>query len=275
MVLLKLLIATLLLVLSGSDAGPTYLRADGKSVNAYNIIKNALGGGAYEVSDNCHRVAHITQRNDSELGTPVFNFALHAKSDNDRCQSGIKDRQRTEIKVDKNSNEYLKCLNGQSVSYSWDVHLDVKFQPSMAFTHIFQIKAVGKEASKPFITITPKIKSNKRVLQIIHSGKNSKRDNTVFEDDLSKYTGRWVHVTVKYTCKVGGSINIRMRPTQQPTQQIMDYKNDTIDLWRSGNGFLRPKWGIYRSLNNRNNLRDENVYFNNFCIGKGGGELCN
>ena len=32
---------------------------------------------------------------------------------------------------------------------------------------------------------------------------------------------------------------------------------------------IRPKWGIYRSLDNAQQLRDEQVRFNNFCIAKG------
>jgi len=42
-----------------------------------------------------------------------------------------------------------------------------------------------------------------------------------------------------------------------------------LEMWRDGATFMRPKWGIYRSLNNQINLRDETVLFDSFCIGKG------
>jgi hypothetical protein len=33
--------------------------------------------------------------------------------------------------------------------------------------------------------------------------------------------------------------------------------------------FCRPKWGIYRSLNDATYLRDEDVLFADFCVAKG------
>jgi len=44
-------------------------------------------------------------------------------------------------------------------------------------------------------------------------------------------------------------------------------------MWRGDATFNRPKWGIYRSLNSSNYLRDEQVLFANFCIGKGN-DIC-
>src|SRR2546422_10432370 len=38
---------------------------------------------------------------------------------------------------------------------------------------------------------------------------------------------------------------------------------------RSTCTFVRPKWGIYRSLNNVAALRDEQVRFDDFCLAKG------
>ena len=35
---------------------------------------------------------------------------------------------------------------------------------------------------------------------------------------------------------------------------------------RPTNDFIRPKWGIYRSLNNPGDLRDESTRFNAFSI---------
>jgi MYXO-CTERM domain-containing protein len=38
------------------------------------------------------------------------------------------------------------------------------------------------------------------------------------------------------------------------------------DTWDDGSGGHDPKWGIYRSLNNRGDLRDEQVRFADFCV---------
>jgi len=37
-------------------------------------------------------------------------------------------------------------------------------------------------------------------------------------------------------------------------------------MWKTGADFQRTKWGIYRSLNNDQDLRDEIVYFTDFYI---------
>jgi Dockerin type I domain len=49
---------------------------------------------------------------------------------------------------------------------------------------------------------------------------------------------------------------------------LLSYSNNDLDLWR-GTTIVRPKWGIYRSLDNAQQLRDEQVRFDNFCLAKG------
>src|SRR5262249_507809 len=51
--------------------------------------------------------------------------------------------------------------------------------------------------------------------------------------------------------------------------QLLSVSSNDIDLWRTGTTFVRPKWGIYRSLNNAEYLRDEVVLFADFCLAKG------
>lgn len=138
-----------------------HLRADGNSPNTYNLINSVLGGTAVEVPDCVHPIQHITQVHDNELNIPVFNFLSHVDYDNDRCRNF--DRMRTEIKTYDKSPSHLIGFYRERVSYSWDLKLDLQFQPSTAFTHIFQVKPVGGEESQPFITLTPRLRSGNRV----------------------------------------------------------------------------------------------------------------
>lgn len=144
-----------------SFAQRVYLRADGNSPNTYNLINSVLGGTAVEVPDCVHPIQHITQVHDADLNIPVFNFLSHVDLDNDRCRNF--DRMRTEIKTYDKSPERLIGFYRDRVSYSWDLKLDSQFQPSTAFTHIFQVKPVGGEESQPFITLTPRLRSGNRV----------------------------------------------------------------------------------------------------------------
>lgn len=51
---------------------------------------------------------------------------------------------------------------------------------------------------------------------------------------------------------------------------IFDIEDTGLDLWRGEDlsHFVRPKWGIYRSIADADNLRpdEENVRFANFSI---------
>ncbi|HQG68611.1 MAG TPA: hypothetical protein PLW20_08450, partial [Paludibacteraceae bacterium] len=47
---------------------------------------------------------------------------------------------------------------------------------------------------------------------------------------------------------------------------LLDYENQHLLTIRPDNNFIRPKWGIYRSLLSSQDLRDESVRFADFSI---------
>ena len=47
---------------------------------------------------------------------------------------------------------------------------------------------------------------------------------------------------------------------------MFEYANNSIVNWRPEADFVRPKWGIYRSIVNAQDLRDEEVLFADFSI---------
>ena len=47
---------------------------------------------------------------------------------------------------------------------------------------------------------------------------------------------------------------------------LFSYSDDNIINWREDTEFVRPKWGIYRSLINAQDLRDEEVLYSDFSI---------
>jgi len=49
---------------------------------------------------------------------------------------------------------------------------------------------------------------------------------------------------------------------------LLSYSNSNLMTIRYNNSFIRPKWGIYRSLNTPSDLRDEAIRFNSFSIGE-------
>ena len=243
-----------------------YLTADGQT-DTYTLINQTLGGTAEEVPDCSHPGfgPHITQAFDDELGKNVFVFSIHVTPDNDRCAAF--DRQRNEIKTYGPSPAYLKGFYGDTVTFRWRFRLDAGFQPSPNFTHIHQIKAGDGDAAAPIITLTPRAGSPGR-LQIIHVGSTG-HSTTVATTALEPFKGAWVEAYERITYAFDGSYAITLTNLSDGTE-ILSYSNNLIDMWRNQTTFVRPKWGIYRSLNSPDYLRDEDVRFDNFCLAKGG-----
>lgn len=266
------LVINLIVLVAPFANGKTWLRADGRSDDTYSLLNSVLGGTAYEVPDCAHSGygPHITQRTDSELNRPVFAFHAHVSQDNDRCINF--DRQRVEIKTYDPSPSSTKGYEGETVTLSWNFRLNSQFQASSKFTHIHQIKAKGGDDSLPLITLTPRKKGSSNVLEVIYTGRDGNA-RVLQNDDLSKFAGKWVHAVEQLTYSKNGKYSLVLTRTDNG-QHLLTVTNNNIDLWRDNTEFIRPKWGIYRSLGESSALRDEHVYFDNFCLGKGTSDMC-
>ncbi len=258
----------LIAVLGGAtlSSAQIILSADGATA-AYNRIQSVLKS-APETPDCSHPAfgPHITQGLDSDLGKYVFVFNIHVTPDNDRCVAF--DRQRLEIKTEGNSStpDYLKGFLNDSVTFRWKVKLPVGFQPSSSFTHIHQIKAYDGDDSAPIITLTPR-KGNPNILQLIHIDSKGVT-TTLTSTPLQPFIGVWVEGYEKITYSYTGQYSIVIKRLSDGAT-LFSYSNPNLDLWRNGTTVVRPKWGIYRSLNNADQLRDEQVRYDRFCLAKG------
>jgi len=89
---------------------------------------------------------------------------------------------------------------------------------------------------------------------------------------LSNFKGQWIEAFERTLYATNGSYELTLRRVSDGFV-LLSYTNNNLNLWRGDATFNRPKWGIYRSLNSSNYLRDEQVLFANFCIGKGN-DIC-
>jgi hypothetical protein len=248
------------------------LNADGPG-NTYELINSVLGGSAEEVPDCAHPEfgRHIAEAWDNILGRYVFVFYIHVTPDNDRCSAF--DRQRNEIKTYGPSPDYLKGMYGDLCNYRWKFKLDAGFQPSPNFTHIHQIKAGdGSDSDSPLITITPRSASPER-LEIIYTAPNGlSGSGTKATAPLAGFKGQWIEAFERTLYASNGTYELTLRRVSDGFV-LLSYTNTNLNMWRGDATFNRPKWGIYRSINSSNYLRDEQVLFANFCIGKGN-DIC-
>jgi len=214
---------------------------------------------------------HVTQAFDNTLGKYVFVFHSHADADDDRCTN--EDRVRMEIKGGSGSPADMQHTQGQTAYYRWKFKLDAGFIPSSRFTHIFQIKAIEGDAGAPLITITPRAGSPEK-MQIIHSsGEGSGSLGTVKQVDLAPFKGNWIEAYVKYKSSDGSAGTFEITLTRLSDGAVLlSYSNSSLDMWREGADYNRPKWGVYRGKDDV--LRDEQVLFNDFCVTESSAGLC-
>uniref|UniRef100_UPI0040474C2F T9SS type A sorting domain-containing protein n=1 Tax=Mariniflexile sp. TaxID=1979402 RepID=UPI0040474C2F len=243
------------------------LNADGPG-NTYELINSILAPGfdVIEAPDCSHTAfgRHIDEIFDADLNTNVFRFQIHVTPDNDRCINV--DRQRNEIKVYDKSPNNLKGIEEESVVYKWKFKLDEFFQSSSNFTHIHQLKSVGGLYEEtPMYTLTTRKGTTPVTDQLELRYAETLTQSTLKKTNLTPFKGTWVDVTETIKYGSSGTYSIIIKKVSDGTE-LFSYSNSSIINWQTGASFVRPKWGIYRSLNSPLDLRDENVLFANFSI---------
>lgn len=163
--------------------------------------------------------------------------------------------------------DFLKGFKGDTVVFKWRFKLDSDFLASKSFTHLHQIKAFDGDDDLPLITLTAR-KGTPDVLQVIHVDSTSTTRVLNSSASLSEFRGVWVEVYEKITYGAIGSYLIEIKRVSDG-RKILSYSNPSLDMWRNGTTVVRPKWGIYRSLQHAEQIRDESVAFADFCLSKG------
>ena len=259
-------------LLKADGPGDTYVLINkaftpikGSAIEAPGVIKNNCDNhSSYQNSEGNNN--HITEVIDKKQG-PVFQFTVHAKEDIDRDKCQKKDRQRNEIKTYKSSPDYLKATKGEKVEYKWTMKLPKDFQPCNKFTHLHQIKSVGgikAEEKIPLITFTAYRKESGDVLNIRYAPKD--KQETIAKIKLNKLYGNWLEFTetIDYS-KRKGNYSLTVKNLDNHNKIIFEL-DKKIDTYKKNAEFMRPKWGIYRSLKEPTKIKDESILFGYFKI---------
>ncbi len=247
-----------------SGGSGTLLKADGPG-NTYALIASVLAPGSNPIeAPDCSHPGfgdHIDEVMDNELGRPVFRFHIHTEEDDDRCINF--DRQRNEIKSYDKSPDNLLGVENETVVYSWKFKLPAGFQSSPNFTHIHQLKSVGGSLeSMPIYTLTTR-KGNPDQMELRYAETDTQV--TLAKTALSPLVDTWVEVTETITYGMAGTYDISIKRISDEVV-LFSYATDSIINWRPGGTFVRPKWGIYRSLINAQDLRDETLLYADFRV---------
>lgn len=239
---------------------------------AYTVIKQVLGRTGFNTPDCTHPEfgPHIRFENDASLGR-VFAFHLHVAPDGDMCFNT--NHPRNEIKVDAQSPDYLKVYHNDTATYRWLFRLPPGFQSSYNFTYIHQIKAVDGDTLKPLIAFnTQRGRNGAPDRFMLNHVDSAGVRRTLRSIDLTPLQGEWVEAQEKLTADTHGHYSLTLTRVRDQAR-LLDYRSDDIDMWRfSGTTFIRPKWGFYRSVDNPQYLRDDQVNYKRFCLAKGDDE---
>ena len=248
------------------------LFADGymKGIDTYQLIKNFAGPKSIEAPDlysnNHPGKPHIVEATDDVVGDH-FVFSIHKAYDKDRDVSSIKDRQRNEIKAYAKSSNELKAYKNEILSYNWKFKLNKGISVSKNFTHFFQLKAVDGGVGTPILTLSGRNK-NGEWLEVIHTIHGKK--TLLKKVPLQALKGRWLQVSCVVHYRNNGQLQLLI--TDLANEPIIELSLNNIDMLRGENrgDFVRPKWGIYRSLRSKEMLRDaeEKVFFADFSVQK-------
>jgi hypothetical protein len=138
---------------------------------------------------------------------------------------------------------------------------------STRFSHFFQLKAVGGEDSQPILTISGAERFGEDGIEVRHS---PLQDDTILQRTAwGEAAGQWVEVYCRATFSDNGALRLIAKRVEDGAV-IFNIDEPDLDLWRGEDTshFVRPKWGIYRSILDFDNLRpdEEDVRFANFSI---------
>lgn len=223
-------------------------------------------------------VPHIIKTFDADLGKDVYAFLIHAAIDDDRGKAHITDRQRNEIKTDNKSPEHLWCKQGETMTMRWKMRLPEGMKTTNRFTHVHQLKGIDNkqgtaDVGKPLMSLTCySNKKGEQELRVRYYDRTKGDDAvTLAKVDLNDLMGRWVEI--EETARFDADGTYALKITDAKTGKVLlDYTNDSLDMWRTDARGLRPKWGIYRFLGKNRDmqhlLRDEELRFADFEIKK-------
>jgi len=253
----------------------TELKADGpkQGMSAYQLIRDFGGPKPIEAPDlypeNHPKVKHIFERTDDVVGHH-FVFTIHKNQDKDRNKYvKFGDRQRNEIKAYSKSSDNLKGFEGDTLSYSWKFKVGKEMTISKNFTHLFQLKSVDDGIGTPILTLSAAFRKGSEKLILSHAP--VKKATFLATYPWSQSRDKWLQVNCKVTYANQGKLSFDLIELESG-KEIFSYTSDNIDMWRGTEEehFVRPKWGIYRSLKSKHMLREqeEQVSFADFVVTK-------
>jgi hypothetical protein len=160
------------------------------------------------------------------------------------------DRQRNEVRGIRND-----MRKGETWRYTYQMYLPDTLKGTTTFSHIFQVKHVA--VGSPVVTMSLGRSGSRETIEMRMYGSGGA---TIGSTDLARLRNKWIDVLVDITVDDGKRGNLRFQLKDGATT-VVDQKHSG-DTWLGGNE-AHPKWGIYRSLRDRSQLKDTYLLLRN------------
>ncbi|WP_034213381.1 hypothetical protein [Actinoplanes subtropicus] len=180
----------------------------------------------------------------------------------DRDTTGGGDRQRTEVRGMVSGGSKLKMHNGETWRITYEMFMPATLHGTSKFTHIFQLKTPATNGG-PWMTVSLHRSGSKETLQL--QADSTSGVPVVGATDLSPLREKWI--TVELTFKIGPSGTGRFlvrNGTGSGAAVVVDKTKSGLNIPDQGD-YVRPKWGIYRSIESASSdILDTHLFIRNY-----------
>jgi hypothetical protein len=156
------------------------------------------------------------------------------------------DRQRNEVKGMVSGGQILTIGLGETWRFTYSMFIPMTLRGTTSFTHIFQLKRPGL-GTAPLVTLDLRRVGNQQVIAL--NAFTSGAD--VASTNLFPLQGHWIDTVIEVTAGPQGKGRLHWTLIDGG-KTIVNAERDGVDTWLGDR--LRPKWGIYRSINDKVDL---------------------
>ncbi len=166
----------------------------------------------------------------------------------DRDPTGGGDRQRTEVRGMVSGGRPVKMLDGETWRLAYDMFIPATLHGTSHFTHIFQTKTPKTNAG-PWVTIS--LTRSGKTEMVRFQADSTNGNPSIAAHELAPLHETWT--TVEMTLRIGASgsagVVLKAASNGKPgiSSVICSGTRNNIKI-PDQNDYVRPKWGIYRSL---------------------------
>ena len=150
----------------------------------------------------------------------------------------------------------MQGKNGLEFTFAWKFFAEKDIKLSGDFCHIHQIKLDGSGVGNPCLTVTLR----KDHVELDNMGK------ILSNCSLSDFVGNWIQFRSKITYGKNGCLAFSASRIKDG-KVLFSHTGCGVVLDDEGQ-MIRPKFGFYRSLQDKELLRDESIRIVDLCIGQ-------